>query len=820
MNNKSLRNFAEYARAEVDKLGFSAEEIKDSFISMLMNFFAAHRGICTQYDDSLIPTYIKEKFSSDISFEELSHIENIGWIFQYFVNSDRARTVDAIGGRGVDDAAVTAATQVFTPEWIVRFLVDNSLGRLRAEHCADAAVSALEYLIVPKMRKNEKINPEDITFFDPCCGSGHILVYAFDVFMQMYSANGYSKTAAVHCIKKNLFGTDIDPHAVRLAAFQLRMKALQYGVDESFELNIHLCANAPIGSLAFDGDEFFDKKFDIVCTNPPYLSKIGGELKNYLNAEMKPYSKDLFTAFMYRGLHYCKADGYMAYMTPTVWMYLVSHRNIRNYILDEKSLCVLAEPNKGEFFSEASVDICAFVVQNKKSAQPCVYIGSSGEQRRYCDELSHTVQKYNNGEKIGCVYERSAEYFGAIDGRPMAYFVPSAVQNLFSETKIGDLYTVKQGMTTGCNKKFLRYWFEVPFGDIGFSMKSTAEAKASGKRWFPYNKGGKFRKWYGNNEYVVMYENDGREMKEYTSRLNQGTWVRLKSRDYYFRESVTWSFISSSYFGVRYSPCGSIFDVAGSSLFGENLHYILGYLCSSTAFYFLKIINPSMNYQIRDIKQLPYRVDELLKAEVERLVDECVGISKEDWNSSELSFDYACDPVFALADGSGIDECIGRHLAHCAAMRSAMQKNEERINRIFAKIYGVEDIVDCAVTDDKITLRKVDEKLCARNLLSYIVGCAFGRYSPSGGGVLKTVEHEEKSFDDIADFIERTVNENFRNGDSEILLSLCADGKKYADITDYLKKDFLTYHKKQFHSKPFYVACDGGIAYTVGKQKY
>ena len=812
-----MKNFAVFARAETDRLAVGTDEVKSAFISMLMNRFAAFRGLPERHDDSIIPVYIKEKLSSDISSGEVSHIENIGWIFQYFVDADRAQTVDAIGGGDVDDGSVTAATQVFTPEWIVEFLVDNSLGRIFAEIGMD--VSGLKYLFgscdggeTPRKEHCEKLKKiENTTFFDPCCGSGHILVYAFDLFMNMYVRCGLSHAEAADRIAKNLFGADIDPHAVRLAVFQLEMKALEYGVSVDFSKNIHLCANAPVGSLAFADDGLFAQKFDVVCTNPPYLKKFGGELKEYLNSEMKPYSKDLFTAFMYRGLCYCKHGGYMAYMTPSVWLYLVSHRGIRDYILDEKSLRVLIQPRKGAFFSEAMVDICAFVVQNIKRDSRGVYIDIGGGAN-CARELEQIAEKYNRGEVCGGVYERSAEYFGAIDGRPMAYAAPECVHALFGGERIGDVFTVKQGMTTGCNKRFLRYWFEVPFDEIGFSLGSTAEAAASGKRWFPYNKGGRFRKWYGNNEYVVMYADDGREMKEYTAQLSQGTWVRLKSRDWYFRESVTWSFISSSYFGVRYSPRGSIFDVAGSSLFGENLRYVLGFLCSSAAFYLLGIINPSMNYQIKDIRQLPYRVDERYKAEVERLVDECVEISKSDWDDSELSFGFKRDPVYALADGSkSVEECIAEHIGICVARRERMRANEEKLNRIFADICGIGGVVECDVPDGMITLRKTDSKICAENLISYFVGCVFGRYSDDG--VICTARRTLGA-DKVAALVEARIDECFRRGDAAVLAALCTDGKKN-DLKGYIKGGFVGNHKRRFHGKGFYRKTGNRMEYRV-----
>ncbi len=818
MNTKLLKNFAQYARAELDKTDLSLSEKKDVFISFICGEYAKRLGAEEFYlKDGLIPEYIKQKFSSDILSEELSHVEILGWLYQYFVDSDRASTVDAIGGRDISDEDVSSATQVFTPEWIVNYLVDNSLGRVFAE--GGFSCFETEYFLKGSFSKREINDIRNITFFDPSCGGGHILIYAFDVFMKAYSYLGYSpKESAENILQFNLYGADIDPFTVRLCNFVLSMKAKEYGA----KVNANICSldGLVAGSLTLDDSScVLNRKYTVVCTNPPYLSKIGGEVKKYLNKTMKPYSKDLFTAFMYRGLKMCEKDGYMAYMTPNVWMFLSSHKSIREYILDNKTILSLFQLGKGAYFSEASVDICAFVIKNNKENTPGIYIRGEDFPKNLDsqkDSLKNAVSVYNSGKKCDYLYVKNREYFSYIADRPLAFWASENVHKAFKEKSIGDLYTVKQGMTTGNNKKFLRYWYNVPFDTIGFDMADCLMAKESGKKWFPYNKGGKFRKWYGNNEYVVLYENDGEEMKEYTSHLPQGTWVRLKSRDYYFKKSVTWSFISSSHFGVRFSPGGSIFDVAGSSLFGDDLLYVLAFLSTKTAFYLLQVINPSMNYQIRDIKSLPFIMDNDKKEYIHTLARRCIEISKEDWNSQETSYGFLKDPLVVAGEKIGsLKESLTEYINLCKNRFDSVLEAENELGSIFAKMYGLYEDIDCKVYNQDITIKIPDEIELLKKLISYCVGCAFGRFNPSENGVV-SCNKKILPIQDVAVCVKNLLCKFF--SDSEYILEFI-DGENLSDaICKYLNKDFFKNHKKQYHNKPIYFKEGNMLLYDIEKE--
>ncbi len=818
MNTKLLKNFAQNLRAELDKTTLSLSQKKDVYISVICDMYARKAGAEEFYlKKGSIPEDIKQKFSSDILSGELSHVEILGWLYQYFVDSDRAGTVDAIGGHDISDEKVSSATQVFTPEWIVKYLVDNSLGRVFCESGIQGFET--EYFLKNPVSERSINDIKNITFFDPSCGGGNILVYAFDVFMKAYSYLGYSpQESAENILKFNLYGADIDPFAARLCSFSLSMKAREYGAKSN--ANISCLDHLVAGTLTFDDRVcILNRKYTVVCTNPPYLSKIGGDVKKYLNLNMKPYSGDLFTAFMYRGLQLCETDGYMAYMTPNVWMFLSSHKKIREYILDNKTIYSLFQLGKGAYFSEASVDICAFVIKNAKENKSGIYIRGENFPKNLASQsiaLKNAVSVYNSGKKCEYVYVKDRDYFSHVPDRPLAYWVTENVHNAFKQKNIGDMYVVKQGMTTGNNKKFLRYWYKVPFDAIGFNMPDSIFAKKSGKKWFPYNKGGKFRKWYGNNDYVVLYENDGEEMKEYTSHLPQGTWVRLKSRDYYFKESVTWSFISSSHFGVRFSPVGSIFDVAGSSLFGDDLLYVLAFLSTKTAFYLLQVINPSMNYQIRDVKSLPFILDGDKKEYIQTLAKSCMEISKKDWDSQENSYGFSKDPLVILGKkGVSLKESIAEYIDLCQKRFDTILKNENEIGYIFAKNYSLIDDIDYRVYNEDITIRVPNEKELIQNLISYCVGCAVGRFDMSENGVL-SCNKKVLSLDYIADYVKNLLCSLFP--DSEYILNF-SDEKNLLDaIYKYIKKDFIKNHNKQYHNKPIYFKTDDMLLYDIEKE--
>lgn len=659
----------------------------------------------------------------------IGQVEIIGWMYQYYISEKHEEVIDPLHGKTIKKEDIPAATQLFTTDWVVRYMVDNSLGRYWIERNPQSKLNEkLQFFVTPKNGKinyiDEKVSPEELTFFDPCMGSGHILVYAFDVLMEIYRECGYSdRDAAALIVEKNLFGLDIDKRAYQLAYFAVLMKARSYNrrilsngiecnlaaIDESNGIDAFYYDNLTtdkeqnkigeylitafrhakeIGSLqmvekhdyaAFDsylesldnGDNQLDifsdtwlktvkpiikklckqavilsNKYAVVCTNPPYMNKLEGPLKDFVVSNFKAYSGDLFSVFMCRNFAFCKPDGYSAFMTPNVWMFIKTYENLRDYIINQKNITSLIQMAKGAFFKEATVDICAFILSNKKSDNAGLYFrledfkGDMEVQRK-------KVLEAIESSDCGYFYEANQNNFPKIPGKPLAYWVSNNFINSFNSDYIEKLLLFRQGMATSDNNRFLRNWHEVNIDKIGFSIGSLDEAKKSKKKWFAYNKGGEFRKWYGNNELVVNWENDGAEMKTFTASLPQGMNVRLKSREYYFKEGFTWSALSSGNISIRYSPKGFIFDTKGSMGFmydNSNLHLVIGLLNCIVTDYFLEVLAPTLDFNLVSLKKIPLvliKNQDFISEKIEKNIE----ISSIDWDSFETSWDFKKSPL-------------------------------------------------------------------------------------------------------------------------------------------------------------------------------
>ncbi len=629
--------------------------------------------------------------------------EIIGWLYQYYISEKHDEIVNVYKGT-VKKEDIPAATQLFTTDWIVKYMVDNSLGRYYLDHNGESRLTKkLEYFVLPSSENlpkvKEEIIPQELTFFDPCMGSGHILVYAFDVLMEIYRERGLDDiTAAEQIVRHNLFGIDIDDRCARLACFAVMMKGRSY--DEDF-LNKGIKPNllaieestgkeTPLpdkvynetlsyltetfrhgketGSLlklesrdykAFslyakkhtEGEmqrhilhlaeqaELLTGRYAVVCTNPPYMNKLEGELKSYVNSRYKPYAGDLFSVFMYRNFDFCKEKGYCAFMTPFVWMFIKTYENLRRFIIEEKSIVSLVQLEYSAY-EEATVPVCTFVLKNSRNTEKSLYIRLSDFKGGMEVQKQKTKLAIKNTD-CEYVYKALQSDFLKIPHAPIAYWASESIINAFCDEKTaGDIAQVKIGMGTGKNDLFLRSWWEVSLTDIDFSLKSVKSLEKNQSKWFPYNKGGDFRLWYGNLQEIIWFDKEGRaKLRETSGHRENGGY------DFYFREGITWTFISSSKFGVRYRPFGSVFDVAGSALFAEKevLYYLLAFLCSSVSGYILKMLNPTMNYQAGNIKSLPVIFGNEKAAE--SLAKENVRISKEDWDSFETSWDFKRHPL-------------------------------------------------------------------------------------------------------------------------------------------------------------------------------
>lgn len=737
-------------------------------------------------------------------------VEIIGWLYQYYISEKHEAVVNAIGKATVSKEDIPAATQLFTPDWIVKYIVDNSVGKAWIEGNPNSTLSKeLKYYLGKGDNKFKAVTqPRDLTVFDPCLGSGHFLVYAFDVLMKIYVEYGYSeREAAAEIVANNLYGLDIDNRAAQLAYFSIMMKARQYdrrffsrdiqpnlmaisesnGIDNSIidyfcntkelsgeikklldalynakeygsliympKLNYELIENRFIeireeanlfGKLLEEElyplvqvARVLSEKYMVIATNPPYLNKLDPVLKEYVNSKFKAYSGDLFSVFMYRSFDFCQDGGYSGFMTPNVWMFISTYQQLREFLISNKSISSCVQLAKGAFFKEATVDICAFVMKNQIDTDG-IYVRL--ENFKGDMEVQRKALLGALSEECEYRYVRKIKQFDRIEGKPFAYWLSDTLTEIFETAKpLAKVAPPKQGLATADNNRFLRLWFEPRISRIGYGFSDCSEALASGLRWFPYNKGGAYRRWYGNRDYVVNWEDDGKEIKNFKDE-NGKVRSRPQNLQYYFKPSITWSDLTSASFSGRYCEGGFIFDIKGSSGFPnkEDHFYLLGFLNSKISQECISVLNPTMSTQVGDMARIPVFVDTPLKKKVEGRVQECVEMSKADWDSFETSWDFKLHPLikYVSASGGKLKEAFSLWEKECEDRFYKLKSNEEEINRLFIQIYGLENELSPLVEEKDVTVRKANLERDLKSFISYAVGCMFGRYSLDKEGII------------------------------------------------------------------------------------
>lgn len=654
-----------------------------------------------------------ERMVADIPEEDWREgVEIVGWMYQYY-NAERKREVfDGYQeGKKAEQNDIAPATQIFSPKWMVHYMVDNSLGHLwMLSHPDSKLTKHMDFYIEPGVDSVEEFrkvdSPEEITVCDPACGSGHILVYAFDLLALMYEEAGYSHRDIPRLIlENNLKGFEIDLRAAEIACFALTMKGcewdrrflkrgvqpkitlLQSVVFEAEELELlpelkgekklldTLAHLDECGSLFLPTDKELDvlyesqeklrikaslfsgkaeekikialtsceqlqKKHSIAVTNPPYMgsSNMNKWLANYTKKHFPDTKRDLCTCFIERCVVMLGNSGYAGLMTTNSWMFLSTFEKLRQSLLANNTLSSLVQLSVHGFKGIAA-QICTFVIAKNHSQN------ALGSFIRLDDFDHHSLQESKTKEAIdnpdcGWFYRRRAEDFKVIPGSPIAYWVSEAMMDAFiRSTLIKDKISTRQGNATTNNAKYLRLWHEVSCRLIEFDSSCLANARKSNARWFPYNKGGSFRKWYGNYDYLIDLFTESREdQPEFT----------VPNNPYYFKQSITWSDISSGLPSFRFRKRGSVFDVTGMSLFpGDNLLYFLGIYNSSVANAFLSILAPTLHCQIGDIQKLPLVVTENLdeKNYVSALIKESIALSRADYDCSETSWDFEHHPL-------------------------------------------------------------------------------------------------------------------------------------------------------------------------------
>jgi len=576
----------------------------------------------------------------------------LGKFHQYF--NEPYRSEIAVGlkcSKRLSSDKIAAATQLFTPEWVVRYMVQNTLGRYLREHGFDINRGELEFCNV----KAEKgtVEPEDITFIDPCMGSGNVLLCAFDMFMELYRSLGYSDDiAAEKILRHNLYGLELDERACAVAETALRLKAAKYGAFAKPQVYDFSGISYMAGSL-LSGDELdgssaktariaylLKKNYTIIVTNPPYLGKpaMNVELSGFVQDRFADYSADLFSVFIARCMDMIEENGYLGFLTPTTWLFLQSYEKLRRRIYRECSLQTMIHFEYSAF-DDATVPLCSFTMQQEHSSENGIYLRLT-DFKGGMDCQLQKVKEALKVEKCSYRFEASAEDFLHIPSAPVAYWLGKAMFRAFDNVTLGELVPVREGVITGDNDRFLRRWFEI-------SAEKTAFTGNQNKKWYMLNKGGDYRKWYGNREFVINWENDGEEIKSFRDE-NGKLRSRPQGLAYNFRPSVSWSQITSGALSVRYFNENFMFNVAGTSAFPHDerqLILLLGLLNSKAAAEFARVLNPTMNMNPGDIARLPIPEFPYDTAEYEKLIKENIHICREDWDSFETSYDFRRHPL-------------------------------------------------------------------------------------------------------------------------------------------------------------------------------
>lgn len=885
-------------------------------------------------DNLLVEGSVIRDLINDIEEDDFKdQVEIIGWLYQYYISEKKDEVFNGLKkNKKITKENIPAATQLFTPDWIVKYMVENSLGRLWLEgHPNDELKSGWKYYLeeaeqepdvekeIEKIKEeSNKLSPEDITVLDPAMGSGHILVYAFDVLYQIYLSAGYSERDIPRLIlEKNLYGLDIDDRAGQLAYFALIMKARSYSRRffrdiEKNPIELNVCAiqesngiseedieyladgneelkrdveylmdvftdAKELGSILKVEDINFDKiekrllymknyisdlfnqsyiekilfklntiieqykimnrKFDICITNPPYMGRKGmsDKLSLYLKNNFKNTCSDMGTVFMEACENYCEKYGFISMINIPSWMYLSTYEELRKNIINKQCIINMLHLGRGIFGSDFGTT--SFVIKNFKIDNYCSRYKKLFNKQGSVDTIDQKKEWFFDG--INESYQRQ-EAYRFILGFPIAYDISDKFVEVYKNNKSLSYYAeVKQGLATADNNRFLRIWHEVEINKIGLMFENRESANISNLKWFPYNKGGEYRKWYGNGEYLVNWYNDGYEIRNF--RDNKG---KIKSRpqnvNYYFKSGITWSKVTIGGFSTRFVPNGYLFDVAGCMLFPKNredIYYYLALLNSNVVRKILSALSPTVNYEVGHIASIPIIIKYV--DTLNNYVKNCISISKKDWDSFELSWNFNMHPLIEFKTGS-IENSYMNWRIFTEKQFNKLKLNEEELNRIFIESYGLKDELTPKIEDKNITIRKADRDREMKSFISYAVGCMMGRYSLDeeslvfAGGEFdidryKTFKADKDAIipitdieyfeDDILSRFVEFVKVVFGEETLEENLNYIADTecfKRKANETSrdclrrYFLKGFMEDHLKVYQKRPIYWMFDSG----------
>ncbi len=735
------------------------------------------------------------------------HPELAGWLYQYWVTPEREAAFAGLRQNvKIPPERIAAATQLFTPRWIGQYMAQNALAGV----CRP--LEEWEYVLGAPPAAGKA--PSQIRLLDPCMGTGQLLTEAFDALMALYLADGTApEQAAEYILRDNLIGMDIDGTAAAVGEFVLRMKAAKFLPDiltRAIRMQIYdlsaleetLPGSAVCGSLlrppvCGTGDtlavsRLLNSRFDAVITNPPYMgtSSMPPQLSAFVKAEYALGKADLFAAFMERCAELTAQDGCFSMLTMHGWMFLSRFRALRQS-LQQYTIGSMVHLGTGAFHTGdvgTIVQTTAFTAFGREIADyPAVYV-------RLTDVQDKAAHFHDPALRYVCTRERMA----ALPGEPLCYWCSDRMLAAMQAPKLADFCRICQGMTTSDNKRFVRRWYEVEPGSIAFGCRSAEEAAATGKTWFPYNKGGPVRRWYGNHSYVVNYRSGGEALRAFHAELNKTRCGgRLKNADMYFKPGITWTFITESCrFGVRVQPEGFLFDVSGSCLFPpeEDRLYLMGLLSSSVVREMLQMTNPTMNFQAENLRSLPYLPGTAYRNEIEPLVVENIRLAQEDWDESEESWDFHVHPLLQTGEHA-FAAALQAYRQRCRERSEQMRRNEERLNQLFAQIYGLGDEVDCHVTD---SLHVPTGREIAEDLISFAAGCVLGRFSYPGVKKADALPLQEVGAAALQ-LLAAAFPEDAPDAQAQLLTEMLG-----CHPADYGRTDFWTSHCRRYHKRPVY----------------
>ena len=889
-------------------------------------------------DGSVVRNAVEAMTPEDCGADDPSgNVEIIGWLYQYYISERKTEVMDGFKKNhkaGADE--IPAATQLFTPDWIVRYLVQNTVGRLWMQSHPDSQLYRnWEYYIQPSDEDsagNEDIleirTPEDLTVCDPACGSGHMLTYAFDLLYEIYEEEGYAPGDIPGLIlEHNLYGMEIDERAADLASFALTMKArsrsrrffrkrvephiqriapIRFTDDEVTELNRSCEADLDAavwntfekadvyGSLiqpptelarladsmlenwsevtpfdllledrvkdVFDQAVCLSRRYAAVVANPPYMGakNMSDELKKFVQDHYKDGKADLFAAFIYRLLDMVPEHGQLGFMTPYVWMFISSYEQMRHHIIQKEHVSSLIQLEYSGF-EGATVPICTFTLEKgfngRKSSfvRLSDFVGAKQQGPRALEIIdAHNNEQSAYSDMRKHFFEVDQREFAQIPGSPIVYWANESIIHAFSEFNSMAVFSPCKGLVTTDNNRYLRFWFEVSNENIKTGIKTQDEILEIRKRWFPLNKGGDYRKWYGNNEYIINWFNNGAEIKKaIIEKYHGGSYTKeIRNEARYFEDSITWSALTCGSPSFRDSTHGAIFDSAGSSMFpsAKDRTVVLGILNSSTINSMLQMINPTLNYGAGSVSDLP--VCSFDAENNSQITQDCIAVSKTDWDSFEASWDFQksalLDDDQGAQPGDSLEEAVSHLRGYWTRVSEEQRQREIRNNELVADAYGVRDDVPCDVPLERVSLKRNvafaypkdtpdmrDEKFAQdviKELISYAVGCMFGRYSLDKPGLILASQGEtlddyhaqipnpsfEPDEDNVIPMVETDCFEDdiviwFRRflavafGEDHLKENLAYIERVLGkDLRSYFVNDFYDDHVKMYSNRPIY----------------